>query len=116
MKYPQIKTGSFTILLAENGAAKTINLGFVPDFVMVRNVTQGIQMDLFATEVAEHGLKTWASSTYHNFLTEGGLKMVDTTTISASDPVRKTKVQGFEIPLALINTGDVVHWMTIRVS
>ena len=116
MRYPRIKFGSFTVLLAENGAPKDIDLGYVPDYVLVRNVTQAIQMELFATEVAECGLKSFAESTYHEFLAAGGLKMLDTTTISASNPVSKTKLQGFEIPLALINTSDVVHWIAIRGS
>ena len=112
MRYPQIKFGNFT----SDGNDKTIDLGFVPDYILVRNVTKAIQLELFNSELTTKGLKSTAASTYHTFLSSGGLELVDTLTISASDPVKVTKVQGFLIPTAVLDNNDVVHWMAIRES
>jgi len=112
MRYPQIKFGNFT----SDGNDKTIDLGFIPDYILVRNVTKAIQLELFKSELTTKGFKSTAASTYHTFLSSGGLELVDTLTISASDPVKVTKVQGFLIPTAVLDNNDVVHWMAIRES
>ena len=118
MRYPQIKFGNFT----SDGNDKTIDLGFIPDYILVRNVTKAIQLELFKSELTTKGFKSTAASTYHTFLSSGGLELVDTITIDPgtenddSDPVRVTKVQGFLIPTAVLDNNDVVHWMAIRES
>jgi hypothetical protein len=116
MKYPQIKMGTFTVTSGEGSGGKIINLGFVPEYVLLRNVTAATQYELFDTETDAYGLQHKAASTYHVFLTSGGLSMVDTVTIDTGNPVRKTKVQGFSVPAAAIAQNDVCHWMAIRAS
>lgn len=42
------KRGKFT----GNGAAQNISLGFIPDFVIILNVTDGTSVELFINDVA----------------------------------------------------------------
>jgi len=114
MRYPQIKFGSFTA--ASTPADVTVDLGFVPDYVLVRNPAGVAQYELFKSEGTGKGLKSHAASTYHNILASGGLELVDTETIQTTNPVKKTKVQGFKVVAALQTASNPCYWMAIRES
>lgn len=114
MRYPQIKFGTFTS--AGTPADVTVDLGFVPDYVLFRNITGVTQYELFKSEGTGKGLKSHAASTYHNLLASGGIELVDTETIQTTNPVKKTKVQGFKIVAAIQTASSVNHWMAIRES
>jgi len=114
MRYPQIKFGTFTA--AATPADVTVDLGFVPDEVLVRSINGTVQYELFALEGTGKGLKSDDATTYHVFLTTGGLELVDTVAIQTNNPVKKTKVQGFKVPAGLQAASNVFVWKAIRES
>ena len=113
MRYPQVRFGEFTS--AATPVAVTVDLGFVPDYVRVL-VVGTAQYELMAREGSGKGIKEDDVSTYHIFLTTGGLELVDTETIDTDNPVRKTKIQGFRVPAALQVASTKCIWMAIRES
>lgn len=114
MRYPQIKFGQFTS--AATAADVTVDLGFVPDYVKYINVTGVAFYELFALEGTGKGQKSHAATTYHNFLASGGIELVDTVSIQTTNPVKKTKVQGFKIVAAIQTANGANFWMAVRES
>ncbi len=114
MRYPQVKFGNFQS--AASPVDVTVDLGFVPDYVKFINVTGTKIFELFATEGTGKGQRSDTASTYHTFLASGGIELVDTSTIQTSDPVKKTKVQGFKIVAANQTANGYCHWMAVRQS
>lgn len=121
MPYPLFHSDTFTASASEASGGKTIDLGFVPDFVKVYNKTaneifelhrdMGSGLSVKYVRIADDG----STSNYNfTFQGSGGIELVDTTTINTSNPVQKTKVQGFKIPAGEVTENDVFFWIAQR--
>lgn len=121
MPYPLIYTGTFTASASEASGGKTIDLGFVPEYVKVFNKTANEIFELLKDMESGKSVK-WVriaddgSSGNYNFTyqSSGGIELVDTTTINTGNPVQQTKTQGFKIPSGEIAENDVFYWMAMR--
>lgn len=121
MPYPLIYTGNFQASGDEASGGKTIELGFVPEYVKVFNKTADTIFELLKDMDSEKSVK-WerikddgATGDYNfTYQSSGGIELVDTTTINTGNPVQQTKEQGFKIPSGELTEDDYVYWIAMR--
>jgi len=121
----QIKVGSFTVSTAEGTGGKNVEVGFVPEFILLWNsdasaADVGVMLRFGgqAADAAVTLLKltdNGATGTDTiNEITSNGITDYDSGSIAASgspDTVLDSGFQGFTIPAAQLTATDVWHYV-----
>lgn len=108
----EIKTGTF----AGTGAAVNVELGFVPDYVKVVNVTDGDDCwEFFGGMTDGHAIYTRAVT---DNATTGNASMARITAngISQRSPTDYASKQGFTAGTALSESGKTFAYVAVRTS
>lgn len=106
----EMKVGTYT----GTGAAVNIELGWVPDYVKIVNITDGDDMwEWFTGMTAAHAI--YSRSVTDNATTgNAGISRITSNGISLRSPTDYSSKQGFTAGSALSESGDTFAYLAFR--
>lgn len=106
----EIQVGTYT----GTGAAVNVELGFVPDYVKITNVTDGDEYWEFYTGMT-NGHAIYTRSVTDNATTgNAGITRITANGITSRDPTDYSSKQGFTAGTALSESGDTFAYIAVR--